>query len=174
MRTQLLILALSVSGCGSKKESKDKPSPTPGAPSTPAAGGFQRVNGLITNSEGAVLCAALLPESLRAGFKTAGGGAEDRLTCNLKGDKVLHSAAIDCKKGQSLDAFKADKSGKKMAEVPGLGRAAFQDAMGPVFYATKVECAVTLSGNDPTVDLIAFGKGVDDVLTPTTTPWPPK
>lgn len=167
MRAALCVLM--VMGCGSKGET-----PAPGSAAVPAkpAGKHARVNGMITNTEGGELCNAMMPGALKAGKEVTGGGEATRLTCNFKtsAGKMLSSAVMDCKPGQTVDAFKAANKGDAVA---GVGRAAFKTPGGIVFFASKADCAVTAYAFDGG-DAVAFAKPIDDVITPQNTPWPEK
>jgi hypothetical protein len=174
MRGLWVWVGVLAAGCGSKNDSSPPaPASAPGAPAAKVAGKHPRINGMITNTEGAELCAALLPDSAKGGDQVTGGGEATRLTCNLKttAGKLLRSVAMDCKPGQSVDTFKAAAKG---ADLPGLGRVAVQNSSGPVFFATKADCTVTVYSFDASGDAMAFAKAIDGVLTPSNTPWPEK
>ena len=175
MRNIALVVAIALAGCGSKKDAKDQPGPTAGSTVVPPGGGsghWTRVNGRITNAEGAELCTALLPATLREGYEATGGGTDTELTCNLKAaGKPLRSATMSCAPGQTVDAFRAAHPG---TALPGLGRAAVTDATGPVFFATNADCVVTIHDFDKAADPVAFAQAIDGVLTKANTPWPPR
>jgi len=171
MRAALCVLM--VMGCGSKGDAPAAGSAAPAAKTAAAAGKHPRVNGMITNSEGGELCNAMMPDSLKAGNVVSGGGEATKLTCNFKtsAGKLLRSAVMDCKPGQTLDGFKAFYKGE---EVAGVGRAAFKAPGGVMFFATKADCAVMAYTYESGGDAAAFAKPLDDVITAQNTPWPEK
>ncbi|HUS27269.1 MAG TPA: hypothetical protein VMZ53_02140 [Kofleriaceae bacterium] len=77
-------------------------------------------------------------------------------------------AEVSCKPDQTLDAFKA-AHGQDEAQ-PELGRAAFKHGMTVDFYATNVDCAVSVRSETDAAAALALAKAVDPALTATTAP----
>jgi hypothetical protein len=134
-------------GCGSKDANNDKPSS--GSAAAPAA----------PNK-----CDALLPENVRTGHMVRTvAGAEHELTCKVyDGNRFDRGVTVDCKAGQTLDAFKAAHAQEE--PQTDLGRAATKHGLTVDFFATNVDCSVSVRSETDAAAALELAKAVDPAL----------
>ena len=148
MKSWIAIAVVVCVGCGSKKSDSDKSggSATSAAPAAPNK------------------CDALLPESVRTGHMVRTiGGADHALTCKIYvGNRFDRGVSVDCKPGQTLDSFKAAHA--QDAALPDVGRAATKQGTTVDFFATNVDCSVSVMTDGDVASALELAKLVDPGL----------
>lgn len=150
MKLSIAIALVVCVGCGSKESNNDKAaaggSAAPAAPAAPNK------------------CDALLPENVRTGHMVrTGKDPEHELTCKVyDGNRFDRGVTVDCKPGQTLDAFKTAHAQEE--PQPDVGRAATKHGMTVDFFATAVDCSVSVRSETDAAAALELAKAVDPAL----------
>jgi hypothetical protein len=150
MKSSLAMVLVALVACGSKESNSDKPAS--GGSAAPAA------------PSGGSKCDALLPENVRTGHmvRTVAGG-EHELTCKVyEGNRIDRGVTVDCKPGQTLDAFKTAHAQEE--PQPDVGRAATKHGMTIDFFATNADCSVSVRSETDAAAALELAKAVDPAL----------
>jgi hypothetical protein len=143
--------------CGSKNDAKPPPLPAPAA--------------ITSGDAAAAKCAALVPETLRAGLAASGAFLPGSATCNFKRERKLAlSVMLRCDRGTSLESFENQRP--KYVRDAKVGRSGYDLSGRLSWYASQVDCTGEVWSFDPQLDALAFAKAADQAVTAATAPLP--
>jgi hypothetical protein len=150
MKFSIAMVLVVCIGCGSKESNSDKA----------ASGG----SAAPTAAPAPNKCDALLPENVRTGHMVRTvAGAEHELTCKIyEGNRFDRGVTVDCKPGQTVDAFKTAHAQEEPQTE--LGRAAVKHGMTVDFFATNVDCSVSVRSETDEATALELAKAVDPAL----------